>query len=66
MYGNSLYYKHLATENTILSNANHDLQNEFIAYANEKDISLDNLPKAFKGNNINVQEDNVIDFKQSV
>jgi len=66
LYGSSLYYKHLATENTILSNANRDLQNEFIAYATENEISLDGLPDTFTGNNVRVQEDNVIDFKQSV
>lgn len=66
LYGSSLYYKHLATENTILSNANHDLQNEFIAYANENEISLDGLPDTVTGNQAKSIEDNVIDFKQSV
>ena len=42
------------------------MQNEFIAYANEKEISLDGLPDTFKGNQVKPQEDNIIDFKQSI
>lgn len=70
LYGQALYHKHLANENNLTSNRASSLQNNFIDYANQNGIEIDNnlvsikSKKRFIKKKIhNDNQSNVIDFK---
>lgn len=48
LYSSSLYYKHLARENNKVMFENTDLQNAFVSYANEHDITIENKNQILK------------------
>lgn len=66
LYGVSLYHKHLVDYHATLSKEAAKLQNEFIEYASQNGISPENLPEVIRKNMTPHEQNNVIDFKQSV
>lgn len=72
LYSSSLYYKHLAYENTLMSMDRANLQKNFIKYANQNNIELETSEKYNQNLNLNRRfikrkkdkQGNVINFKQ--
>lgn len=72
LYGSALYHNHLATENSLKANYFANLQSNFINYANQNGITLNessNFPvnksnRRFIKKKNKTSQNNIVDFKQ--
>ena len=71
LYGSSLYYKHLAKENTLESSDAANLQRSFVEYANQNGIELANTNQILKTKKRFVKrktkvetQGNIVDFQK--